>query len=176
MPSEASARRYAQAIFELARDSNDFDRWSDAFDALQKLAAQPEVAAYMQSSQVPAEAKRSVLQQVMGTEHPLSVNFGLLVASRGHFTAVAAIAAQFRRMESQMLGIETARVTTAVPLDEREATAIAEHLASITGKKITLEQRVDPNILGGIVARIGDRLIDGSVASQLAAMRRRLAE
>lgn len=175
MPTKASARRYAQAIFELARDADDFDRWADALDALQRIVAQPELIAYLQSPQVKLEAKRALLEQLMGTAHPVSVNFGLLLSTRGRLQAVQDIVAEFHRLENQLLGIEVAEVTTAVPLDEREATAIAEHLASITGKKITLKQRVDPEIIGGIVARVGDRLIDGSVASQLGALRRQLS-
>ncbi|MCL5025043.1 MAG: ATP synthase F1 subunit delta [Chloroflexi bacterium] len=175
MPREASARRYAQAIFELARDANDFDRWSDALDILRRVATRPELVAYLQSSQVTLEAKRALLEGLIGAAHPLSVNFGLLLSTRRRLQDVEAIVAEFHRLENQLLGIEVAQVTTAVPLDEREATAIAEHLASITGKKITLEQKVDPEIIGGIVARVGDRLIDGSVASQLAALRRQLS-
>jgi F-type H+-transporting ATPase subunit delta len=176
VPKGASARRYAQAVFEIARDADDFDRWTEGLEALRQLATQPEMVVYLQSPQVSIESKRAVLEQILGTTHPLRLNFALLLASRSLLTEVDGIAAEFHRLENEYLGIAVAYVTSAVPLEQAEATAVSEHLASITGKRITLDRAVEPEIVGGIVARVGDRLIDGSVASQLAALRKQMVE
>jgi F-type H+-transporting ATPase subunit delta len=172
----ASARRYAQAIFELAQEADDFGQWSDGLALLNQLISQPEMLAYLQSAQVLERDKRTVLEQVLGATHPRRVNFGLLLATRGRLAALPLIAAQFTQMENDRLGISVAQVTTALPLSDSEATVVSEHLASITGKKITLQRSVDPSIIGGIIARIGDKLIDGSIASQLQALKRQMAQ
>ena len=67
-----------------------------------------------------------------------------------------------------------ATVTTAVPVSDEEAAHIADRLGKIVGKRIILDRVVDPSIIGGIVARVGDRLINGSIAGQLAVLRQRL--
>jgi F-type H+-transporting ATPase subunit delta len=172
---ESSARRYAQAVFELAHQDNDVEQWSDGLAKLGQLASQPEILAYLQSSRVSVENKRAVIEQALGSAHENRVNLGLLLANRGLLAVVPLIATRFTQLENDDLGIAVARVTTAVPLSDSEAVAVREHLASMTGKKITLECAVDPGIIGGIVARIGDKLIDGSIASQLQALRTQMA-
>jgi F-type H+-transporting ATPase subunit delta len=72
-------------------------------------------------------------------------------------------------------GIATAQVTSAVPLSQAEVAAVAARLGAMTGRKIVVEPSVDPDIMGGIVARIGDQLIDASVRGRLEALKRRLA-
>ena len=71
-------------------------------------------------------------------------------------------------------GIAVAYVTTAVPLNEEEQAAVQRRLGALIGKQIELRAEVDPNIIGGIVARVGDQLIDGSVLNQLRRLRERL--
>jgi F-type H+-transporting ATPase subunit delta len=73
-------------------------------------------------------------------------------------------------------GIAHAAVTTAVPLSEAEARAVAERLSEISNRQVVVERLVDEGIIGGLIARIGDKLIDGSTRSQLAALKRRLQE
>ena len=71
-------------------------------------------------------------------------------------------------------GIETAEVTTAVPLDDKDKKKLAEKLGALVGAKVELKTQVDPEILGGIVARVGGKLLDGSTRSKLAALKKEL--
>ncbi len=73
-------------------------------------------------------------------------------------------------------GVEHAEVTTAIPLDEEDRQRLSERLAELTGTRIVLSTRVDPNVIGGFVVRIGDRLIDGSTKSKLDSLRKSLVE
>jgi len=73
-------------------------------------------------------------------------------------------------------GLEHARVVTAVELDDADKDRLVKHLASMTGKKVTIETVVDPDIIGGYIARIGDKLLDGSTKARLEALRKRLVE
>ena len=84
------------------------------------------------------------------------------------------IAEAFRRLLNEHRGIAVAQVTTAVPIDERQKATIASRLGQRVGKTVTVETRVDPEILGGVIAQIGDNVIDGSVRGRLERLRRAL--
>jgi F-type H+-transporting ATPase subunit delta len=174
MPGGVSARRYAQAIFELAIEYNDIDAWNERLERLRRLVAEPDVIIYLESSQVPLPNKRMVLDQLLGKAHLFSVNLVLLLANRGNLRSIPAIADEFARLESEYLGITKAQVITAVSLTEAETNAVREHLASVTGKKVIIEPFVEPEILGGIIVKVGDKLIDGSVQNRLRALRKTL--
>jgi F-type H+-transporting ATPase subunit delta len=87
---------------------------------------------------------------------------------------VPEIATQFRRLLNEYRGIAVAQVTTAVPIDDRQKAVIASRLGRRLGKTVTLEERVDPSILGGVIAQVGDTVIDGSIRGRLERLRRTL--
>jgi F-type H+-transporting ATPase subunit delta len=87
---------------------------------------------------------------------------------------VGDIAAEYQRLLDSSRGIEQAEVTTAVPLDENDMTKLTERLGAVVGKEVVVKAEVDPEILGGIIARIGGKLLDGSTRSKLAALKREL--
>ncbi|MCS6801548.1 MAG: ATP synthase F1 subunit delta [Chloroflexota bacterium] len=170
------ARRYAQAIFSLAKDQNRFDEWDAELTTIAEALQQPELRAALESVRAPFAAKRELIQSVFAeTVSPLAKNFLLLLVQRGRLQLLDDIIAFYRRLVDEERGIARARVTTAVPLDESERERVAQRLAAITGKQIRLETAVDPTILGGLIARIGDKLIDGSTRTRLLALRQRLA-
>ena len=84
------------------------------------------------------------------------------------------IAAEFRRLDNHRLGIAPARVVSAAALEPAEVKALIARLEQMTGGRIELEQEVDPSLLGGLVVRVGDRLIDGSVRGRLERLRNQL--
>jgi F-type H+-transporting ATPase subunit delta len=98
-----------------------------------------------------------------------------LLGSKGRLELLPQIAEAFQEFVDERRGIAHARVVTAVPLNDDEQRALAERLSQLTGKTVDLRLYHDESILGGLVARIGDRLIDGSTKSKLIALKRRLA-
>ena len=84
------------------------------------------------------------------------------------------ISGEYQRLLDSHRGIERAEVTTAMPLGDEDQQRLAEQLSAIVGKKVVLKSEVDPSIVGGIMARIGGKLIDGSTRSQLMALKREL--
>ena len=88
---------------------------------------------------------------------------------------VSDIADEYQRLLDSHRGIEPAEVTTAVPLDDEDRQRLTEQLSTITGKSVMIKAKVDPSVLGGIMARIGGKLLDGSTRSKLAALKRELA-
>jgi len=172
---DPAAKRYARAAFELARDRGELDLWESDLIALAQALASPEAAAFLASRQVDAAAKESFLRQAGGEPSPLVWNLVRLLSSKGRLALLADIAEQFQALLDEHRGIAHAQVMTAVPVSDDEREALARRLSELTGKRVLVETREEPAILGGLVARIGDRLIDGSTRSKLEALRRRLA-
>lgn len=171
----AAARRYAEAAFELALERQELDRWADDLRALAEVLAEPGVLAFLDSARVPVREKERVLEQALGGIGPLAWNLVRLLLARGRIGLAAQIAAAFEERLNEHRGVARAFVTAAVPLDVRTQEAVATRLGEMTGKQIAVEAEEEPGIIGGLVTRIGDRLIDGSTRAKLVALKKELA-
>ena len=177
MPKTASARRYAQAVFEIALEGGDLEVWTDDLTALARALENEEFARLLDAPQVAAPRKVEVIKESMGgSMGALAQNLLCLLATRNLTHLVPAILDQFERLLDVRRGIERAEVVSAVSLNAEHQQQIEEILRGITGKEIRLTARVEPGILGGLVARVGDSVIDGSTRTKLGAMRRELVE
>jgi F-type H+-transporting ATPase subunit delta len=170
-----ASRRYAEAIFGLAQQDQSFDAWGADLDALAELLETPLAARVLRSPAVTPAQKLQLLRAEIPTLRPAANNLLALLMHRGRFHLLPEIAAAYRELLNRARGIATARVTTAVPLDATTRDELGRRLAAYTGQQVQLETSVDPAIMGGVVARIGDTLIDGSVRGRLESLRRRLA-
>jgi F-type H+-transporting ATPase subunit delta len=175
MLRDPAAKRYAQAAFELARDRNELDAWAPAMRALGEATASDEAVAFLDDRRVPGEAKRAFLTQVTGELPVLTGNLVKLLESKRRLSLLPQIAESFQSMLDEHNNIAHAQVLTAVSLDEDERNALTSRLSELTGKEVQVEIHEAPEILGGLVARIGDRLIDGSARTKLLALKRQLA-
>ena len=102
------------------------------------------------------------------------MNLVYLLIARSGIGMVADIAAEYQRLLDSHRGIEPAEVITAVPLDEKDIKKLTDNLSAVVGKDVVVRAEVDPEILGGIIARVGGKLLDGSTRSKLAALKREL--
>jgi F-type H+-transporting ATPase subunit delta len=175
MRIEVAAKRYAQAAFDIARERNELDRWVEEIRAIVHLAAQPGVVEVLASSRVPFEAKERLLRSGLASVSPLAMNLARLLVQKGRIALAKQVMDEYQRLLDEYRGMAQAVVLTAVPLSDDEERAVAQRLKELTGKEVVLEGRVDPEILGGLVARVGDRLIDGSTRTRLLELRRQLA-
>ena len=125
---------------------------------------------------VKASEKQAVLRAILPRVAPsVSVQrFALLLLDRGRITALRAIARAYRELADARAGQVRARVTSAVALGAAELGRVQKALEARTGRKVLIETAVDANLIGGIVARVGDLVLDGSVRTQLDELRRRL--
>jgi F-type H+-transporting ATPase subunit delta len=98
-----------------------------------------------------------------------------LLATRGRLDLLADIADEYQRLLDSYHGIERGEVVTAISLDDEVKLKLAEHLSAVVGRKVVLKSEVDPGVIGGFVARVGGKLVDGSTRSQLEALKRELA-
>ena len=176
MAGESVARRYARAIFELALERNQaLESWLSDLQAIEAALADPTVHPTLISPKLSFEQKRQLIDRALGSVDVLRRNFVYLLVERGRLDLFGQVVREFRSMMLEHQGIAEATVTTAVPIGDAEADRIAGLLGRMVNKKIVLQREVDPSIIGGVVARVGDRLINGSVAGRLASLRQQLA-
>jgi F-type H+-transporting ATPase subunit delta len=173
----ASARRYAEAVFELAAEGNQLDQWANDLGTIADFVTQADVARLLNSTSVPASAKEQLLSAGLQRElfSPLAWNLVRLLLSRQKLHLAPAIAEVYRQMADDRRGVAHATVTTAVPLSADETNAVVQRLTQITGKRVDVEPVVDESIIGGNNARIADQLNDGSTRTKHVALKRRIA-
>ncbi len=177
MPRAASPRRYAQAVFQIATESGQLDAWSDNLRTVATALENKGLAGLLDSPQVPAAIKIETVETVLGDAvDPLAANLLALLATRNLANLVPGIIETFETLVDSHNGIERAEVISATPLDQDQEAAINAVLVKLVDKDVRLSTGVDPNILGGLVARVGDRVIDGSLRTKLQGMRRTVVE
>lgn len=175
MPVRAgSARRYADALFAIAGERRTVDAWADELNRIASVAREPLATRLLGSPALGAKRKRQVIESLAGplSKETLALVEILLERKRGEL--VPALAEAFAERMRQQRGIELAEVTTATELNEEDRQLVARWLGGYLGRTVELQNHVDPEIIGGVVARVGDRLIDGSVRGRLEALRRQL--
>lgn len=177
MPSGTAARRYAQAVFEMADEQGTLDQWERDLSLLADALSDPAIETFFENPQIPAGQKRATVQRILGDEgQQLTVNLAGLLIDRRRFRSLPKLYGHFHDLLLARRGIAVADVTTAVPLTADELSSVRAHLRTITGgQDVELRAAVDPDIIGGIVVRIGDQLLDGSVTSRLRRLRDQLA-
>lgn len=173
--SASSARRYAEAAFELAVRDGAVREWLDQLERAAELSRDERLDHLLDNPAVPVAERLDLLDRALGGGTPPQVRnlLGLLLR-RGRIKSLAKVAAEFRSLYQRQEGITPATVTTALALEADELRAIGQRLERQTGGRIELSTEVDPAILGGLIVRLGDRLIDGSVRGRLERLRARL--
>ncbi|HEY6284868.1 MAG TPA: ATP synthase F1 subunit delta [Ktedonobacteraceae bacterium] len=171
----AIARRYAGAIFDIGLKQNTLDRTLEDVQEIAKLFSIRKLAYLLREPNIPAERKETAIRQGLASMVlPTSLNLALLVVQRGLVDLMPNIARELNQLVLDHKNEATAEVTTATRLDEATQSQVQQALERMTGKKILLETRVQPNILGGVVARVGDQVIDGSVERRLKLLQQQL--
>jgi F-type H+-transporting ATPase subunit delta len=174
MAKKAYARRYAQAVFEIALEKKELDRWRADLQKIVGAVSDSTFLAALDSPKIKIEDKSRFLTERLGDINPLALNLVLLLIARTGVGLITKIADEYKRLLDSYHGIETAEVTTAVPLDDKDKRKLAEKLGALVGAEVELKTEVDPEILGGIIARVGGKLLDGSTRSKLAALKKEL--
>ena len=174
MPKKTYGRRYAQAIFELALEKKELERWQADLERISGAIGDRDFLAALESPKISLEKKTELLSQRLAGLNPLAMNLVYLLVVRAGIGMAGDIAAEYRRLLDSYRGIEPAEVITAVPLDEDDMQELTKNLSAVVGKEVVVKAEVDPEILGGIIARVGGKLLDGSTRSKLAALKREL--
>jgi F-type H+-transporting ATPase subunit delta len=171
-------RGYAQALFSVAEAEGVLnDVGDELFRFARVLEKQPRLRSALTDISLPAERKRKVLNEILGKKaNPHTVNILVFVVEQGRARDLGAIVDELVRLAAERRRRAVAEVRTAVPLSGQQRKRLAEALSGATGKQIELKVIVDPeSVIGGVVARVGDQVFDGSVRRRLELARERMS-
>jgi len=175
MPFVSSGKRYAQAAFELALERGALENWRSGLNQVAGIVADGKLMGMLENPKLPFEAKKAILKESLGTVDPLVVNLTYLLMSRGKLRIISDIAQHYEGLLDRHHGIVHAEVLTAVPLHDEDRERFSRQFEELVGHKVIIDPRVDPSIVGGFKAKIGDVLIDGSIRNTLESMKKSLA-
>lgn len=177
--TSAIAERYATALFELAEDEkalaeleNDVGRFAtlhDQSDDLQAFIRSPVYSAEEQVRAIEAVLNQAGIGGTVG-------NFFKVVARNRRLFAAPEIIAAFRRLVAKRRGNVTAEVTSAEPLSDAHVAALKDALKASLGKDVTLDTRVDPSLIGGLIVKVGSRMVDSSLRTKLSSLKLAMKE
>ncbi len=175
MAKGVSGKRHAQAVFQIALEDKQLDKWLTDVETIAAVLGDAEIAAVLASPKVSPEKKKDVLGRGLKGISPTAMNLAQFLVAKNRLYLVQSLAVEYRRLMNAYLGLELAEVTTAVSISAQEGESVGKGLAALSGKRVTLELGVDPDILGGFVARLGDKLIDASARTRLQELRKSMA-
>jgi F-type H+-transporting ATPase subunit delta len=174
----ATATRYARALFEAAGTSGQAEAIGQELDAFQALfRAQPELRQVLGRPWIKPEDREGITRLVAERSGAgrLVQDFLAMIAARRRIDHLAEIADVYRGLVDESLGRVRAQVETAIALTAGERDQLRARLERVLGRGVILEETVNPGLLGGLIARVGSLVLDGSLDGQLARLRARLA-
>jgi F-type H+-transporting ATPase subunit delta len=173
------AGRYATALFELAREQRAIDSVKADLDRFERLLAEsPDLMRLVRSPAFSAEQQSKALAAVLDLAGigGVAANFLLVVAANRRLFAVRAILKDFRALVAQHKGEASAEVTLAEKPDDRQLAAIRETLRAVTGKDVQVDVKVEPSIIGGLIVKLGSRMVDTSLRTKLRSIKHAMKE
>lgn len=177
MSYEAIARRWARAIFELGKETKTVARLSEDIGSFAALySGNAELSAVLDNPLVPEAAREGVIVEIatkMGLSDTAKSTLRLLSRKR-RVAALPLIARQLARLSDEEQNVLRAEVTTAAAVGDDYLGKLRAELEKATGKKVSISHKIDKSLIGGVVTRIGDRVIDGSVKTRLTSFRESL--
>ena len=176
MSEEQVARVYAHALFDAAREAGVVEPVrGELRDFAAALAASASLRDVIADPQIDSAAKRRVLAEITREGQPLLASTLQLMLDRGRFIVVPELSAAYDALAVVEEGVVEVEVVSAAELSPETEKKIAARVHEATGRRVELARRVDPAIIGGLVLRIGDVIVDGSVKARIRQLRRRLA-
>lgn len=169
-------RRYAQALFNAASKADVVDRVeSDLGFVGYAFESSDDLMDAFRSPLIPRDRKKAIVRALFEEKiHEITLSYLDLLVENRREEAVVQTEAEYIEIANEARGIVNVLVTSAVRLEDDEEARLVAKLNAITGKSVHLEKHVDPSIIGGVVIRIGDKLIDGSIRGQLDRLREQL--
>lgn len=169
MTDDGLVRGYAQALFSVAEAEGSLDRVEGELYAFAKsLEQHASLREALTDASLPAENKRAILLELLGTRaHPVTVNALAFVVESGRARELGRIVDEMAAAAAERRQRALAEVRTAVQLSDAQRERLEAALSRATGRAVEVKVVVDPSVVGGVVARVGDAVFDGSIASRL---------
>lgn len=171
-----AAIRYAKAILDVAHDKGVATEVNnDMLSIAETIGGNAELTAFIQSPTTSTDVKQSALLEVFSGINAETKNFFRLLFENKRFEILADIAVEYNRLFEEMNGVETATVTTAIPMDKDMETKVLSKILTFSNKKVVIENIVDPAIIGGFILRMGDQQYNASIANKLQDLKREMS-
>ncbi len=163
------ARRYAKALFSLGKEDGKNEGYSEVLNAIAELYKNESVENALVNPLYPVEARQKVMAKIgeLAKADAIMTRFLDLLIEKKRADILPDIAAEMRIMVDQEQNISHGSVVSAIELDDALKGKIQQALEKITGNKVIIETSVDPSIIGGVIAKVGDLVLDGSIKTQL---------
>ncbi len=170
-----AAKRYAQAAFQIATSTPGatLDQWRSDLRDIAEVLTDSAASGLLANTKVPMQSRVAMVERALDIS-PMALNLARLLVAKGRTQDARAVSDALARMADAHEGIAHASITTAVELTPQQLSAIEQQLSTSLGKRVRAVGAVDPGIIGGVVVRVGDKLVDGSVRSRLKRLRREL--
>ena len=177
MPRASSPTRYAQAVFQIALEKDRLDDWLNDLGVLRTALQDRDFSILLDSPQIQTANKIAFIAHVLdGAVDPMAINMLCILASRNLAHTVENILFEYGKMLDAHMGVARAEVVTAISLDAQQREKISALLSEIVGKEIKTSYTIDPAIIGGLIAKVGDRVMDCSTRTKLDTMRQTIVE
>jgi len=175
--SRSLVRRYARALYQIAEERNQVQRFSEDLALVRQLMEQEELSEFFLHPSARREDKKEKVDKFLAPIIDRMVrNLLCLLIDRGRESILPNLQEEFDLIADEAAGVARAELETVCDLSDDEVTRLRRQLEEITGKTLNIYQRLNPDILGGIRVRVGSTMIDGSVAAKLKALREQLTE
>jgi F-type H+-transporting ATPase subunit delta len=168
------ARPYAQALFDIAQGDKSLDTVEKGLVSISDMASESgDFSRFLRSPVISTDAKSVAVDAILKQSKVDATvgNFVRVVAANGRLFALPAIIKAFRDLAAKERGEVTADVTSAVPLSKAQLSSLAATLKQKIGKTVTLNEHVDPSLIGGLQVKVGSQMIDSSLKTKLTAMK-----
>jgi F-type H+-transporting ATPase subunit delta len=162
-----SARRYAQAAFSIASEKDEIDSWLSEMKIVSDIISDDDCLTFFDAEQIPVQVKLDGVNKLFSKNIILIKNLISLMVTRKDISKFLEVSNIFMSMADDYKGIVNVDITTAHPIDKENLEKITKKIENIENKKVVINKNVDKNILGGIVIRVGDKLIDGSTKNKI---------
>jgi F-type H+-transporting ATPase subunit delta len=172
--ASAAAKRYAKAVFEVAQSEGRIEHWEHSLARLSELFSDPKVAEVLSNPTIAASERMRLVGESPHLVDPEATNLAKLLIESNRVRDIDGIVDEFDRLADDAAGRIRATVTTAIELGPHDRDRIAKDLSKRLNREVKLKVTVDPRILGGLKLQYGDHVVDGTVATKLQQLRRRL--
>lgn len=178
MLNKSVARRYAEAFFSIAKEREKIDEYQQELEVVvQEINQIEHLKEYLAHLLIPTRDKKETIIKVLGNKvSEITLNFICMIIDKRRERYIELIVEEYKNMADDFRNITKAELISAREIPEEQVAVLAEKLSQATGKIVKLTQKVDPSLLGGVKIRVGDQIIDGTVAKKLETLRETLKQ
>jgi len=169
------AKRYAQALFALAKEAGATQDWLGEIEKVRSVLEEDAARLYFLSPRVRTQEKLDLALTVTQEMHPILRNLVGLLVSRHGLMLLGQITDAYRSLLDEAMGRVKASITTAASLSSSQSERLSQSLGLALGREVVIDTQEDEGVIGGMVVRVDDRIIDGSVSTRLSALKKSLS-